>query len=193
LPGLAARASFSVSSPSWLPLLLLINAQVSPHVEFSLAILMTALLATGYLGIMMGTASLGFVCGPIFGGLLTERVSWRWCFYLNLPVGGVTGTLLAFMKIPDSKQANADLATRERQVKRLDLPGFALFTPTIIMLLLALERGGVTYRWNSSIIIGLFCGAGVAWILFLLWEWKQGEGVSVLFSQQPLFLFSPWA
>lgn len=103
------------------------------------------------------------------------------CFYVNLPVGGVTGALLAFMKIPDSKQANADLATREQQVKRLDLPGFVLFTPTIIMLLLALEWGGVTYRWNSSIIIGLFCSAGIAWILFLLWEWRQGEGVSVPF------------
>ena len=127
---------------------------------------------------MMGCASLGLVCGPIFGGLLTERVTWRLCFYINLPVGGITGGILAFMHIPDSKQADSHLATREQKGKRLDIPGFILFTPTIIMLLLALEWGGVTYRWNSSVVIGLFCGAGVAWIIFLLWERRQGEGVS---------------
>jgi MFS family permease len=139
---------------------------------------------------MMGCASLGLVCGPIFGGLLTERVSWRWCFYMNLPAGGVTGSLLAFLKIPDSKQANVDLATREQQLKRLDLPGFVLFTPTTVMLLLALEWGGVTYRWNSSIVIGLFCGSGVTLIFFLLWERRQGKGVSVFFSPyKPLQYF----
>ncbi|KAE9380142.1 MFS general substrate transporter [Stipitochalara longipes BDJ] len=139
----------------------------------------------GYLGIMMGCASLGLVSGPIFGGLLTEKASWRWCFYMNLPVGGLTGGILAFMHIPDSKQADSHLATREQKSKRLDIPGFLLFTPTIIMLLLALEWGGVTYRWNSSVVIGLFCGTGVAWIIFLLWERRQGEGAMI-----PLELFS---
>ncbi|KAH8800024.1 major facilitator superfamily domain-containing protein [Hyaloscypha sp. PMI_1271] len=138
-----------------------------------------------YLGIMMGCSSLGLVCGPIFGGLLTERASWRWCFYMNLPVGGITGGILAFMHIPDSKQSDSHLATREQKGKRLDIPGFILFTPTIIMLLLALEWGGVTYRWNSSVVIGLFCGAGVAWIIFLLWERRQGEGAMI-----PLELFT---
>jgi len=153
----------------------------SPYHTSLLQPLTTAPLATGYLGIMMGFASLGLVCGPIFGGLLTQKVSWRWCFYINIPVGVVTGTLLAFLKIPDSKQVDADLATCKQRVKRLDLPGFALFTPSIIMLLLALDWGGVSYHWNSSTIIGLFCGAGAAWIAFLLWERRQGEGVSVSF------------
>ena len=142
-----------------------------------------------YLGIMTGCASLGLVCGPIFGGLLTQRVTWRWCFYLNFPVSGVTGSILAFMHIPDSKQANSHLATREQKGKRLDIPGFLLFTPTIIMLLLALEWGGVTYNWNSSVVVGLFCGAGAAWIVFLLWEGRQGEGVSLNSFPILFFLF----
>jgi len=131
---------------------------------------------------MMGFASLGLVCGPILGGLLTQRASWRWCFYMNLPIGGVTGGILAFMHIPDSKQADSHLATREQKRKRLDIPGFLLFTPAITLLLLALGWGGVTYSWNSSIVIGLFCGAGAAWIVFLLWERRQGEDVSLTFS-----------
>ena len=97
---------------------------------------------------------------------------------MNLPIGGITGAILAFMRIPDSKQADSHLATREQKRKRLDIPGFLLFTPAIIMLLLALEWGGVTYRWSSSVVIGLLCGAGVEWIVFLLWERMQGDGVS---------------
>jgi MFS family permease len=131
---------------------------------------------------MMGFASLGLVCGPILGGLLTQKTSWRWCFYMNLPIGGVTGGILAFMHIPDSKQADSHLATREHKRKGLDIAGFLLFTPAITLLLLALGWGGVTYSWNSSIVIGLFCGASAAWIVFLLWERRQGEDVSLTFS-----------
>jgi hypothetical protein len=60
-------------------------------------------------------------------------------------------------------------------LKRLDLPGFALFTPACMMVLLALGWGAVTYAWNSAIIIGLFCGGGAAAILFLAWERRQGD------------------
>ncbi|CZR51585.1 related to MFS multidrug transporter [Phialocephala subalpina] len=128
-----------------------------------------------YIGIMLGIASLGLVLGPVLGGLFTQHATWRWCFWLNLPIGGITGTILGLMRIPDSKLIAPKKGTPKEQVKRLDLPGFAFFTPTCIMLLLALEWGGVTYSWNSATIIGLFCGAGGACIIFLFWESRQGE------------------
>lgn len=123
----------------------------------------------------MGVASLGLVLGPVLGGVFTQHVTWRWCFWLNLPIGGITGAILSVTRIPDSKLAATKKATPQEQLKRLDLPGFALFTPTCVMLLLALEWGGVTYSWNSATIIGLFCGAGSTCIIFLLWESRQGE------------------
>src|ERR1700742_3823480 len=58
---------------------------------------------------------------------------------------------------------------------KLDLPGFAVFGPTAIMFFLALEYGGNQYRWNSPTVIGLFVGAGVALILFLVVEWRAGD------------------
>lgn len=123
----------------------------------------------------MGFASLGLVLGPVLGGVFTLHASWRWCFWLNLPLGGITGGILGLLRIPDSKTAVTKNSTPMEQLKRLDLPGFALFVPACVMFLLALEWGGVTYAWSSATIIGLFCGSVGTCILFLFWESREGE------------------
>lgn len=66
----------------------------------------------------------------------------------------------------------------------MDLPGFALFAPAVAMLLLALQWGGATYPWHSATIIGLFCGSGITFILFLAWEYRRKETAML-----PLSLF----
>ncbi|KAK7954856.1 hypothetical protein PG988_015550 [Apiospora saccharicola] len=108
-----------------------------------------------YTGIMVGIAQLGLVCAPLIGGALTEYSTWRWCFYINLPLGGVTAIFLA--------------------LTHLDLLGFALFTPFAVMFLLALQLGGHTYAWGSSQIIGLFCGSLATAVVFVGWEWRMGD------------------
>jgi len=65
---------------------------------------------------------------------------------------------------------------------KLDLIGFAIFAPAAIQLLLALQYGGITYPWNSAKIIGLFCGAGGAFILFLAWDYYKGDAAMIPFS-----------
>lgn len=60
--------------------------------------------------------------------------------------------------------------------------GFAIFAPSVIQLLLALEWGGNTYAWNSATTIGLFCGAGCMFIIFLLWERRKGEEAMIPLS-----------
>ena len=54
---------------------------------------------------------------------------------------------------------------------KLDLIGFAIFAPAAIQLLLAVEYGGDQFAWNSSTVIGLFCGAGATFIVFLAWDY----------------------
>lgn len=57
-----------------------------------------------------------------------------------------------------------------------------LFAPAAIQFLLALQYGGNQYSWNSATVIGLFCGAGGTFIVFLAWEHRQGEAAMIPFS-----------
>ncbi|KAF2626431.1 efflux pump protein [Macroventuria anomochaeta] len=130
-----------------------------------------------YTGILAGFTQLGIVAGPLIGGVLTERVTWRWCFYINLPVGGVVATLFVFVRIPEIIKKEPFTFDLVRQVlPELDLIGFALFAPAAVMFLVALQFGsGNTYAWDSATIIGLTCGAGVTALIFIAWEARMGN------------------
>lgn len=136
------------------------------------------------LGILIGFSFIGLALGPLVGGALTQHASWRWCFYLNLPIGGVTFVALTIIRIPDAKVKVDSKPSTIEKVDRLDLPGCAIFAPAIIMLLLALEWGGVRYSWSSPTIIGLFCGAAGTFCVFLAWESRRGDR-----AMMPLGLF----
>lgn len=93
---------------------------------------------------------------------------------------------LSFIHIPDAK-VGSDKNTKPsvaEMLRRLDLPGFFTFSPAVIMLLLALEWGGSTYPWSSSVIIGQFCGSAAMFCTFLAWEYSRGEEAML-----PLSLF----
>lgn len=130
-----------------------------------------------YTGILAGFSQLGMVAGPLIGGLLTEHVSWRWCFYINLPVGGAAVAMLWFVSIPEiAEKKTFSRDTVMNVLPELDLIGFALFTPAAVMFLTALQFGsGNTYAWDSSTIIGLICGAVVTALVFVYWESRMGD------------------
>lgn len=135
-----------------------------------------------FLGVNMGLGQLGLALGPIIGGLFTEYVSWRWCFYINLPVGGLVGILLLIFRIPEPEPKAPALQVLGTAVQALDLPGFMLISPAAIMFLLGLQYGGNQYAWNSSVVVGLLVGAAVTFVLFLFWERRKGDEAMVPFS-----------
>ncbi|ETS86472.1 hypothetical protein PFICI_00300 [Pestalotiopsis fici W106-1] len=130
-----------------------------------------------YTGIMIGVGQIGLITGPLIGGALTEYTTWRWCFWINLPLGGVAAFFLLLIRIPDVTVKDPfGLALVRKALPDLDLVGFSLFAPASVMFLLALQFGSNNaYAWNDSVIIGLFVGAGVTAIIFGYWEWRVGD------------------
>ncbi|KAN0106594.1 MFS general substrate transporter [Hyaloscypha variabilis] len=134
-----------------------------------------------YIGMIMGVAQLGIMLGPLVGGALTEYASWRWCFYINLPAGAFVAVFLFFIRIP-SHSKSSEKVTFLSITKSLDVLGFVLFAPAAIMFLLALEWGGNVYRWDSSTVIGLFCGAFGTIVVFFVWESRVGDEAMIPLS-----------
>ncbi len=101
---------------------------------------------TGIIGGMYGLAS---VAGPLMGGAFTDKVSWRWCFYINLPIGAVTilGIALFFTSPPRKTEDSVPFSQR---LEQFDPIGTLLFIPCIVCLLLALQWGGSKYPWSDG-------------------------------------------
>ncbi|KAK7543806.1 putative MFS multidrug transporter [Phyllosticta citricarpa] len=121
-------------------------------------------LIQGLAGSIFGIAS---VTGPLIGGAFaSSSATWRWCFYLNLPIGAVTAVLILFVLKNTPPPRNAGLTLKEKIVQ-LDPLGQFLFMPSIICLILALQWGGNDYAWSNWRIIFLFCIFGVLILAFI--------------------------
>jgi MFS family permease len=97
-----------------------------------------------------------------------ETRSWRWCFYINLPVGAFTvGTIWWFFHLDAPKREELTVL---QQIQRLDPVGIFFFVPSIICLILALQWGGTTYAWSDPKMIGLLVTFAVLLVIFIIIE-----------------------
>jgi MFS family permease len=127
-----------------------------------------------YQGFMQSVFAFATLVGPLLGGVLTEDFSWRWVFYVNLPIGIVALIVVAaVLKLP----------ARPRNRARIDWSGAALLSGGVTAVILVTSWGGVTYPWLSTPIIGL---SGVAVVLLAAFVIVERRAVNPLL---PLRMF----
>jgi EmrB/QacA subfamily drug resistance transporter len=121
-----------------------------------------------YSGIMAGVFGFSSVIGPTIGGILTDALSWRWCFFVAVPVGVIIVVLFIFM-FPDFKISQAR--------HKVDYAGVISLSLFLVPLMLALNWGGAQYHWGSPMIIGLIVFSLVMFWVFVFVEKRAPEAI----------------
>lgn len=132
-----------------------------------------------YQGLISGVFGLASVVGPVLGGFLTDNFSWRWVFYVNMPVG-IPAMIVLWIGIPYINLDGTKMS--------IDYPGAALIIAAFTPLLLAFSWAGSKYPWTSNVIIDLLAFSILALVLLVIVEFKAKEPIIPLsFFKNPIF------
>lgn len=126
-----------------------------------------------YVSLVAAITAIAFAVGPLIGGALTSHATWRWVFWINLPLGLLT-FLTDIFAIPNSFPHHKHTLKRSKltfvSFQKLDVLGALLFLGSSICFVAALQEGSVAFPWRSAVVIALLAVSGISLISFTLWE-----------------------
>jgi EmrB/QacA subfamily drug resistance transporter len=131
-----------------------------------------------YMGLIGSVFAVAFVAGPLIGGFLVDNLSWRWVFYVNVPIGALAVVIVStrlHLHTPHTRH-------------RIDYVGAALLSGGVGALILLATWGGTQYAWGSSRIVGLGMVGIFLLVLFVWWERRAPEPILPLqLFRSPVF------
>lgn len=131
-----------------------------------------------YLGAIGALETLAIAVGPLLGGLIADTIGWRWCFWLCLPLAGIT-ILVTLSSLRDDDGLEEATTPLFSKLGQLDLGSMALFVPSIVCLILALQWGGSVYQWSNWRTILLFAISFCLLVAFAGLQWRNGSNATV--------------
>lgn len=130
--------------------------------------LFTPLERARYMGYFIGAFTLASLVGPTAGGFLTDGPGWRWCFYINLPVGAIA-TVAVWKNLPFTMKGG--------NIRDIDFLGSALLSAATICILLGLVWSHTEFGWGSPETVGLFAAGLVLTVAFLFQESRHPQAI----------------
>ncbi|KAK3613993.1 hypothetical protein LTR56_027547 [Elasticomyces elasticus] len=148
-----------------------------------------------YTGLLGGIETVAVILAPVLGGVLTQELSWRWCFWISLPLGAPPIIVMIFLFTEPQETASRTMSWKAIIVQ-LDLLGTAVFVPAITCLFLALSWAGTKYAFDSPMVLCLYAAFALLIATFIWVQYRKQDAATLpprIFRRRSIvagFLFS---